>query len=63
MHAILLSHFLQFLSLQLLSVHGISQSGILEWVAIFFSRGSSRPRDQTYVSCVSCHIAGEFFTH
>ena len=27
------------------SVHGISQARILEWVAISFSRGSSRPRD------------------
>ena len=25
------------------SVHGISQAKILQWVAIFFSRGSSRP--------------------
>ena len=32
------------------SVHGISQAGILEWVAISFSRGSSSPRDQTRVS-------------
>ena len=32
--------------------------GILEWVAYPFSRGSSRPRDQTRVSC----IAGGFFT-
>ena len=29
------------------SVHGILQARILEWVTIFFSRGSSRPRDQT----------------
>ena len=36
------------------SVHGISQAGILEWVAISFSRGSSWPRDQTHASCVSC---------
>ena len=27
------------------SVHGILQAKILEWVAIPFSRGSSRPRD------------------
>ena len=33
---------------------GISQARILEWVAISFSRESSRPRDGTYVSCVSC---------
>ena len=39
------------------SVHGISQARILEWVAILFSRGSSRPRDQTQVCC----IAGIFF--
>ena len=36
------------------SVHGILQARRLEWVAIFFSRESSRPRDQTQVS----HIAG-----
>ena len=35
-------------------VHGIFQARILEWVAISFSRGSSQPRDQTHVSCVSC---------
>ena len=29
------------------SVHGILQVRILEWVAISFSRGSSRPRDRT----------------
>ena len=40
------------------SVHGISQARILEWVAIPFSRGSSRPWDQTQVS----RIAGRFFT-
>ena len=39
------------------SVHAILQAGILEWVAIPFSRGSSRPRDQTGVS----RIAGRFF--
>ena len=30
------------------SVHGILQAGILEWVAISSSRGSSWPRDQTH---------------
>ena len=40
------------------SVHGILQVRILEWVAIFFSRGSSWPRDRSWVSC----IAGRFFT-
>ena len=34
------------------SVHGILQTRVLEWVAISFSRGSSRPRDQTWVSCI-----------
>ena len=33
------------------SIHGIFQSRILEWVAISSSRGSSRPRDWTCVSC------------
>ena len=28
------------------SVHGIPQARILEWIAIPFSRGSSRPRDE-----------------
>ena len=40
------------------SVHGIFQARILEWVAISFSRGSSQPRDPTWVSC----IPGRFFT-
>ena len=35
------------------SVHGILQARILEWVAISFSRGSSRPRDRTQVSCIA----------
>ena len=34
--------------------HGISQARILEWVAISFSRESSRPRDQIQVTCASC---------
>ena len=33
------------------SVHAISQARILQWVAIFFSKRSSQPRDQTHVSC------------
>ena len=40
------------------SVHGILQARILEWVAIPFSRGSSQPRDQTWVFCT----AGRFVT-
>ena len=35
------------------SVHEISQARIVEWVAISFPRGSSRPRDGTHISCVS----------
>ena len=35
------------------SVRGISQARIMEWVAISFSRGSSRPRDKTQVSCTA----------
>ena len=38
--------------------HRISQTRILEWVAISFSRGSSWPSDQTLVFCT----AGRFFT-
>ena len=44
------------------SVRGISQTRILEWVAISSSRGSSQPRDWIHVTCVSC-IAARFFTH
>ena len=39
------------------SVHGILRARILEWVAISFSRGSSRPRNRTQVS----RIAGRHF--
>ena len=37
---------------------GFPRPRILGWVATSFSRGSSRPRDQTCVSCT----AGRFFT-
>ena len=40
------------------SAHGILQGRILEWVAIPFLRGFSRPRYQAWVSCT----AGRFFT-
>ena len=40
------------------SVHEIFQARILEWVAISSSRGTSRPRDRTRVSC----IVGRHFT-
>ena len=42
-----------------LFVHGSFQARTLEWVAISFSRGSSSPMDQTWVSC----IAGSLFTN
>ena len=41
------------------SVHGVFQARILEWVAISFFRGSSWPRNRTWVSC----IAGRFCTN
>ena len=41
------------------SVQGILQARILEWVAISYSRGSSRSRDGTLISCLTgrgiCH--------
>ena len=43
-------------SLPASSVHGISQARTLVWVAVFFSRGSSWPRDWTCVSCISKQI-------
>ena len=45
-------------SLQGSSIHRIFQARMLEWVAISFSRGSSWPRDWTWVF----HIAGRCFT-
>ena len=47
------------------SVHGISQTGILEQVAISFCRGFSQPRDWTRVFCfgrqiLSCWATREF---
>ena len=43
------------------SVHGIFQARILERVAIFYSRGSSGPRDKP-ASLASPALAGRFFT-
>ena len=40
------------------SVHGISQARIMKHIAISFYRGSSWPREWTWVSC----IVGGFFT-
>ena len=47
------------------SVYGILQARILEWLARLSSRESSRPRDQTHVSCMSLMLpalTGSFFT-
>ena len=43
------------------SVHGILQARMLEWVAISYSKGSSQPRDQTYISYIGRWIF--FFYH
>ena len=40
------------------SVHGISQTRILEWVAISLSSRSAWPRNQTHISC----LADKFLT-
>ena len=44
------------------SVHGILHEGILEWVAMPSSRGSSRPRDQTCASYFHLKKGGFFPT-
>ena len=36
------------------TVHGILQARILGWAALFPSRGYSQPRDQTFISYISC---------
>ena len=36
------------------SVCGIFQARILQWVGISFSGGSSRPKDRTHISYISC---------
>ena len=50
------------------SVHRFLYARILLWVPISSSRGSSQPRNQTHISCVSCigrQITSEpsFFAH
>ena len=45
-----------------LSVHGILQARILEWVAMPSSRGSSQPKDQSPVSCVGRQILYHWVT-
>ena len=44
------------------SVRRVVQARILERVAIYYSRGSSRPRDQTCVSLIPCIGRRIFFT-
>ena len=41
------------------SWHGILQARILEWVVIPFSRRSSQPRNQTWVSCITDSLPSE----
>ena len=43
-------------------VHGILQARILEWVAIPFSKGSSRPRDRTCVSWIGRQVPYHWVT-
>ena len=38
------------------SVHGNFRARILEWVAISFSRRSSKPRDKTLISCIGRRV-------
>ena len=44
------------------SVHGIFHVHGMEWVAMPSSRGSSQPREQTHIFCVSC-IGGWILYH
>ena len=50
-------------SLRGFSVHRISQTKILEWVAIFFSRGFFWPRDKTCVSWIGRWILYHWATN
>ena len=45
------------------SVRGVLQPRILKCVAISSSRESSRPRDRTHISCVTCISGGIFTTY
>ena len=68
-HAQFLNHVWLFwkpldCSQQRSSVHGLSQARILEWIAMPFSRRSSRPRDQTWIHtpCIS-YIGRQILYH
>ena len=43
-------------------VHRISQAGILERIAISFSRGSSQPRNRTCISCTGRWVLYQWAT-
>ena len=48
------------------SVHGVSQTRIVEWVASFYSRGSPWPRDRPAVQADSlplCHLEAPFYVN
>ena len=47
------------------SVHGIFQARILQWVANFFSKGSSDPgnKPESYVSCIGRQFLFYFHKH
>ena len=45
------------------SAHGISQSRVLEWVAVSFSRASSQPRDRTQVFCITGRFIVQCHSH
>ena len=62
-HACVLSHLNSVTpwTLACQEVRRTSQARILEWVAIYSTGGSSRPRDRIWVSC-GCCSAGRLFT-
>ena len=58
MHAVSLSHSVTQWTLahQYPLSMGFFQARTLQWVAVSYSRGSSPPRDQTYISCIGRQI-------
>ena len=53
--------WIRMLSREFRKDRGIFKARILDWIAISSSRGSSWPRNQTHVSCVSCTSRYIFF--
>ena len=47
------------LSMEFSRQHGLFQARILEWAAIFYSRGSSWHRDWTRISCLFQHCQAD----